>query len=194
MLLPFAALNRSVPPSRAASSLPLNRVLGIFFAGLLLSLLWSSAIAQEPTPEDVIRVRTDLVTVPAVVLDSRGNRVFGLKQEDFVMRDEGRGVRLDHFSTGTDHVALAFLLDASGSAQEYVARQHEAALALFSRFGTGSEVAVLRFGERAEVAAPFTTDLSVSLTTWILPCPSFMMTAASSIFTLPAFSSSRMFW
>ena len=160
MLLPFAALNRSVPPSRAASSLPLNRVLGIFFAGLLWSLLLPSAIEQEPTPEDVIRVRTDLVTVPAVVLDSHGNRVFGLKQEDFVMRDEGRGVRLDHFSTGTDHVALAFLLDASGSAQEYVARQREAALALFSRFGTGSEVAVLRFGERAEVAAPFTTDIS----------------------------------
>src|SRR5438309_11544669 len=107
MLLPFAALNRSVPPSRAARSLPLNRALGIFFAGVLLSLLWPSAIAQEPTPEDVIRVRTDLVTVPAVVLDSRGNRVFGVKQEDLVMRDERRSVRLHHFSTGTNQLALS---------------------------------------------------------------------------------------
>lgn len=157
MLLPFATLNRSVPPSRTVRLILLNHVLAVFFAGLFA--FFPSAIAQEPGQEDVIRVRTDLVTVPAVVLDSRGHRVFGLKAEDFAVRDDGRSVRLDHFSTGTDHVALAFLLDASGSARDYVARQREAALALFARFGPGSEVAVLRFTEKAAVAVSFTTDI-----------------------------------
>jgi Ca-activated chloride channel family protein len=164
MLLPLAALSRSVPVSGAdhsiAHSIRVNHFLGIVLAGLFAALFHLSASAQEPGQEDVIRVRTDLVTVPVVVLDSHGRRVFGLKAEDFALRVDGRGVKLDHFSTGTDHVALAFLLDASGSARDYVSRQRDAALALFSRFGPGSEVAVLRFTEKADVAVPFSTEIS----------------------------------
>jgi VWFA-related protein len=136
-----------------------NRASAIIFSVLFVSLFQASAIAQDPSQEDIIRVRTNLVAVPVIVWDSRGNRVFGLKAEDFALRDDGRLVKPDHFSTGTDRVALAFLLDASGSAQEYVARQREGALALFSRFGAGSEVAVLPFAERAKVAVPFTAEI-----------------------------------
>ena len=139
----------------------------ILLVAVCLTPLRLSADAQDQ--DDVIRVRTDLVTVPVVVLDSRGNRVSGLKAEDFQIRDDGRIVKLEHFSTGTAHVALAFLLDASGSAQEYVARQREAALALFTRFGPGSEVAVLRFTEKAQVAVPFTTDIDRARSGFGLP-------------------------
>jgi VWFA-related protein len=136
------------------------RASAIIFGVLFVPLFQASAIAQDPSQEDIIRVRTDLVAVPVVVSDSHGNRVFGLKAEDFALRDDGRLVKPEHFSTGTDRVALAFLLDASGSAQEYLARQREAALALFSRFGPGSEVAILPFSEKARVAVPFTTEIA----------------------------------
>jgi Ca-activated chloride channel family protein len=126
---------------------------------LVVLLICLPAVAQEPGQDDVIRVQTDLVSVPVVVFDSHGTRVFGLKAEDFVVCDDGRVAKLQHFSTGTNHVALAFLLDASGSAQEYVARQRETALALFGRFGPDSEVAVLRFTEKLDVRVPFTTNV-----------------------------------
>jgi Ca-activated chloride channel family protein len=116
-------------------------------------------MAQEPNAEDVIRVRTDLVTVPATVTDAKGRRVAGLTQDDFLIRDEGKTVRLDHFSSGSDRVALIFLLDASGSSRDYLAKQREAALALFARFGPGSQIAVLPFGKTAKVAVPFTSDI-----------------------------------
>ena len=109
----------------------------------------------------MVRVRTDLVTVPALVTDADGRRVRGLTQSDFSVRDNGRAMTLSYFAAGTDRVALAFALDASGSIRELVARQRAAALQLFSRFGRGSRVAVLHFGERAELLAPFTTDASL---------------------------------
>src|SRR5258708_2281961 len=57
-----------------------------------LSLLLFSFFvsAQETEPVDVISVRTDLVVVPVTVTDSRRRRVSNLKQQDFILRDDGR--------------------------------------------------------------------------------------------------------
>jgi Ca-activated chloride channel family protein len=112
----------------------------------------------EVSPDDILRVRTDLVTVPALVTDERGRRVHGLAQSDFSLRDNGRAVSLTYFAAGTERVALLFALDSSGSIREVVSGQRDAALKLFSRFGKGSRVAVLHFGERAALVAPFTID------------------------------------
>lgn len=105
-----------------------------------------------------MRVRTDLVTIPAVVTDAHGRRVAGLTKADFTVEDNGHAVALSYFAAGTEHVALLFALDASGSIREVITQQREAALKLFSRFGHGSRVAVLQFGEKATLMVPFTTD------------------------------------
>jgi Ca-activated chloride channel family protein len=132
---------------------------------LLLSSFFNASeqrvMAQEieSAPDDVLRVRTDLVTIPAFVTDAKGRRVSGLKQSDFSIRDNGREIALSYFAAGTEHVALAFALDASGSIRQVVARQRDAALKLISRFGQNSRIAVLHFGEKAELVVPFTTDL-----------------------------------
>ncbi len=65
-----------------------------------------------------------------------------------------------YFSPGADRVALMFALDQSGSLREIISQQQEAALALFSRFGERSSVAVLRFSDTSSLAAPFTKDLT----------------------------------
>jgi Ca-activated chloride channel homolog len=119
--------------------------------------------------EEVLRVTTALVTVPAFVTDAHGQRIFNLSREDFALSDNGRGVKVEYFATGTERVALAFALDASGSVRDTLARQHEIALALLSRFGSGSRVAVLRFGETAEMAVPFTTSTTEALPAFRLP-------------------------
>jgi len=63
---------------------------------------------------------------------------------------------------GADRVALVFALDQSGSLREIVSQQREAALALFGRFSERSQVAVIRFAEKASLAAPFGRDASVA--------------------------------
>lgn len=109
---------------------------------------------QQPAPpptddEEVLTVRTDLITLPVFVTDRRGRRVGSLTASDFAASVDGRPAEIRYFAAGTARVALVFALDASGSAREHIARQREAALALLSRFGAGSRVGVLAFAERA---------------------------------------------
>lgn len=134
---------------------------------LLFSLLASSLVfsldahAQtiDATEDEVLRVSTDLITVPLFVTDARGRRIANLTRQDFEVRDGGRPVKLEYFSSGTERVALIFALDASGSAREHINRQTEAALAMFARFGGNSRIAVLPFAEQAMFALPFTNDI-----------------------------------
>lgn len=122
-------------------------------------LVFSSILsAQEQEPLDVIRVRTDLVAVPVTVIDSHRRRVPNLKAGDFTLTDEGRAAKIDYFASGTEHVALLFAIDASGSARDIIDQQRAAALALFLRFGRGSRVAVLHFGDFVRLSVPFTSN------------------------------------
>jgi Ca-activated chloride channel family protein len=107
----------------------------------------------------MLRVDTDLVTLPVVVTDARGRRQANLTLQDFEVRHGERLVKLDYFSTGAERVRVLFALDTSGSARQHIARQTEAALAMFTRFGSNSRIAVLAFAEQAEFALPFSTDI-----------------------------------
>jgi Ca-activated chloride channel family protein len=167
------ALSRITPSKHAARfalccALPVSSL----FISLLLLASTADVSAQKKSAEaneDVLRVNTDLVTVPAFVMDARGRRVSNLSPEDFALRDDGRIVKVEYFAAGTARVALAFALDASGSVREIIARQHEIALALLSRFGSGSRVAVLRFSETVELAVPFTTIATEALPAFRFP-------------------------
>jgi Ca-activated chloride channel homolog len=141
------------------ASISISFILILLFAALLFNASSISVSAQtDESTDDVVRVRTDLVTIPAFVTNTHGRRVAGLAQSDFAVRDNGRAVTISYFAAGTDHVALAFALDTSGSIRELIEQQREAALKLFLRFGHGSRVAVLHFGEKAALTLPFTTD------------------------------------
>jgi Ca-activated chloride channel family protein len=136
-----------------------------FSASLLLvlsflSLLSVTSVAQAPDSqaEDVIRIRTDLIAVPFAVTDSRGRQISGLSEHDFALTDDGHGTQIQYFASGTEQVALVFLLDNSGSLREQLSRQRHAALALFERFGLQSSVGVIRFGQEARFVAAFTRE------------------------------------
>lgn len=141
------------PHIRRGSRFPFCLIAAI---GLLLCA--SLVTAQETQPDDVIRVRTDLVTIPVVVTDARARRIPNLQTADFVLADDNRTAKIDYLASGTERVAMLFALDASGSGREIIAQQREAALALFSRFGRGSRVAVLQFADVVRLPVPFTTD------------------------------------
>jgi Ca-activated chloride channel family protein len=171
MFLYFKALFHCRPSSNGAFAPRLIRLTSI------LLFLLSTAIANQPraiaqdenSVDEVVRVSTDLITVPVFVTDARGRRVGTLLREDFVVRDNGQVVKTEYFASGAERVALLFALDASGSARDIVNQQRETALALFSRFGPGSRVAVLRFTERASLSSPFAVNTSEALAAFNFP-------------------------
>ena len=173
----------------------LGCALFLLFTSPFFYPLQQRVIAQddEVSPDEVLRVRTDLITIPAFVTDTHGRRVAGLRQSDFSVQDNGRAVTVSYFAAGTEHVALAFALDASGSIREVVAQQREAALKLFSRFGQGSRVAVLHFGEKAELAVPFTTETAKAEPAFTASLPASRRTAIFDgvLTTLSAFADEK---
>src|SRR4030095_6004528 len=120
------------PHTRRGREFPVCLITAI---GLLL--VSTLATTQEIQPDDVIRVRTDLVAVPLTVTDSRGRRIADLKQQDFILTDDGRVTKIDYFASGEERIALVFVLDNSGSLREQLSRQRDAAIGLFARFGPG---------------------------------------------------------
>ncbi|HET6854682.1 MAG TPA: VWA domain-containing protein [Pyrinomonadaceae bacterium] len=131
----------------------------LFLALLLVCLSAPAVFAQQTSDDDdVVRVNTDLLLFPIRIRDKKGQAVAGLTEQDLVLKDQEQVTTGMYFSRGADRVALLFALDQSGSLREIISQQQEAALALFSRFGERSSVAVLRFSDTASLAVPFTKD------------------------------------
>jgi Ca-activated chloride channel homolog len=122
-----------------------------------------TTLAQQTVDEDeVVRVNTDLLLFPVRVRDKKGQAVPGLTEQDLLLKDQDQVTTGLYFSPGADRVALMFALDQSGSLRQIISQQQEAALALFSRFGERSSVAILRFSNSASLVAPFTKDLDAA--------------------------------
>jgi len=74
-------------------------------AGVLLCLSASMVIGQESTPAPVIKKRTELVLIPAIVKDRHEAHVSGLTREDFRILENGKPQDIKVFeeiNTGTE--------------------------------------------------------------------------------------------
>lgn len=145
-------------------SFRVRTVISFLLSTLFTFTLAVSVRAQDPgvSDDDVVRVRTDLVVVPAIVTDNRGRRVNGLTERDFVVRDDGRDMKIAYFAVGSRRVAMIFALDSSGSARDTITRQRDTAAALFARFGVSSQVAVIHFDETSHLIAPFSDSVEAA--------------------------------
>ena len=122
---------------------------------------------EEVDEGDVVRVETQLVSVPAVVTDRTGRPLTGLTASDFQVFEDGRPQKIANFSTTEAPFEVALLLDTSGSTREEVGLIRRAALAFIGALRPGDRVAVLAFNTKqdgseklatVEVKAPLTDD------------------------------------
>ncbi len=97
----------------------------LFIITLIVCALVASALAQKPTPtpvvkiddpNDVIKVNSRLVVVPASVTDANGNTIPGLTANDFKINEEGRNQTIDSVAPGEKvPLEIALLFDVSAS-------------------------------------------------------------------------------
>lgn len=138
-------------------------VLVSLLACFVIAAQSTTALGQQSSDDDeIVRVNTDLLLFPVRIRDKKGQAVAGLTEQDLTLKDQDQVTTGVYFSPGADRVALMFALDQSGSLRQVIAQQQEAALALFSRFGERSSVAILRFSQTASLVAPFTNDLAAA--------------------------------
>jgi len=87
--------------------------------------------ANQDDADDVVRVSSNLVPVPATVVDSRGVTVTNLKLEDFELRVDGEPNPISEISRADTPVRMAMLFDNSGSLSEFRDFEKHAAIKFF---------------------------------------------------------------
>jgi VWFA-related protein len=127
----------------------------------------AKSVAQEVDDGDVVRVDTQLVSVPAVVTSAAGRPLAGLRTENFVLFENGQQQRITDFATTEAPFEIAILLDTSGSTRSDVALIREAASAFVDALRPGDRVAIIGFsmgrqgrasGPRVDVLSKLTDD------------------------------------
>ena len=100
---------------------------------------------QEVDEGDVVRVETQMVSVPAVVTNNSGRPLVGLRAENFALFENGKQQRITNFATTEAPFEIALLLDTSGSTRADVALIRQAATAFIDALRAGDRVAIVGF-------------------------------------------------
>ena len=120
---------------------------------------------EEVDEGDVVRVETQLVTVPAVVTDKSGRPISTLQLENFAVFEDGKPQRLTNFATTEAPFEIALLLDTSGSTREDLGLIRDAANAFISALRPGDRIAIVAFNNVAGNGGSLATvDVLSSLT------------------------------
>src|SRR5205807_9595337 len=109
--------------------------------------------------EDVVRVASYLVPVPATVVDARGVAVTNLRLEDFELRIDGQPNVISDLSRTETRVRMAMLFDNSGSLSEFREFEKRAAIRFFRNvLRPVDQAAVFSVSTDVTLAEPLTND------------------------------------
>lgn len=100
---------------------------------------------DELNEGDVVRVDTQLVSVPAVVTDRAGRPLSGLGPQNFQIFEDGQPQQIANFGTAETPFEIALLLDTSGSTREDVALIRAAANSFIEALRPGDKVGIVAF-------------------------------------------------
>ncbi len=108
---------------------------------------------------EVIKTDVDLVTIDALVLQKNTARVVGnLKQEDFLVSEDGSRQTITHFSQDNLPLSVLLLIDRGGCLDPFGDEVRRAAKDALSRLKPSDEVAVMTYHDTAELQQGFTRD------------------------------------
>jgi len=115
-----------------------------------------------PTPaagdDEIIRVETNLVTMPVSVLDRDGRFISGLQQRDFRIFEDGVEQKLDYFQSVEQPFTVILLIDVSPSTQFKIDEIQNAASAFVDQLRPADRVMVISFDESVHVLTPATNN------------------------------------
>ncbi len=115
-------------------------------------------VAQEVGPDEIVRIRTDLVSVPVIVNDRQGRYISGLKQEDFSVYQDGAKQQISFFAAEEEPLTVALLLDTSKSTSEVLDKIKDAAKNFIKLLRPTDRCMIVSFDYAVHVLSPLTSD------------------------------------
>jgi len=108
--------------------------------------------------DDVLRVETDLITVPVSVYDRSGVYVSGLTKDDFTIFEDGKEQKIEYFGLADKPFTVILLLDTSPSAEYQIEEIQAASRAFIDELKPDDKVIVIEFDGNVHVLTEATND------------------------------------
>jgi VWFA-related protein len=138
------------------------------FSAIIVFAWTAVALAQTPTPPTtptpIVRTRTDLVLVPALVRSKSGELVFSLTVKDFSITDDGieQKVELEE-DTDSEPLALVVAVETGGGGARQLDKYRHLATMIEAVLGdVPRRIAVVGFDSEPKLLQDFTSDLDAA--------------------------------
>jgi Ca-activated chloride channel family protein len=142
-----------------------SRAVRLLTVSATMAVACAVVTAQQSTPQqdgDGFRFRTgvELINVTATVTDSTGRFVPNLRQEDFVLYEDGVEQPITHFSNDRVPVSLGLVVDTSGSmaGEKWDHARDALDRFLLDLLGPDDEVFLYQFSSDPMLVEDWTTD------------------------------------
>ncbi len=110
--------------------------------------------------EEIVRIVTNLITIPISVFDRDGLYIPGLQQSNFKIFEDGVEQEIAYFGTTDKPFTVALVLDTSPSTQYKIDEIHKAAIAFVDLLKPQDSVIVIEFHSSVKVQTEATRDRS----------------------------------
>ena len=127
----------------------------------------TTPVEKQPVGEtvddenEVIRVDTNLVTMPVSVLDRNGRFISGLSQRDFRIFENGIEQKIEFFESVEQPFTVVLLIDVSPSTKYQIDEIHNAAISFVDQLRPNDRVMVMAFDQNVQVLARPTNNRRV---------------------------------
>ncbi len=113
---------------------------------------------REAIGADVVRVDTNLVTVPVIVATRNGTYIPDMQREEFSIFEDGVEQELVFFATVTEPFHVVLMIDTSASTEEKLSQIARAATAFVAELQPADRVKLISFDDRVRDFGDFTND------------------------------------
>jgi Ca-activated chloride channel family protein len=136
-------------------------ILRLFFSSLfLISCLLTIVRAQ--TNDEIITVDSSIVLMNAVITDSEGKPVGGLKKNQFKVFEDGTEQEVSIFETQETPFAAVILLDTSGSMEQRISLARSAAINFLDGLRRDDSAAIYNFDTKVSLIQDFSNSRDVA--------------------------------
>jgi Ca-activated chloride channel family protein len=118
----------------------------------------ASGLSAQQAGEPQIRVNVNLVLVEATVKDKAGQVMGDLKKEDFIVEEDGAPQEIAHFSRDQLPLAVALVVDLSGSIKPFLKPLRYASQTALKTLKPEDEVALFTFTQNVDRRVSLTHD------------------------------------
>jgi VWFA-related protein len=128
------------------------------FTLLPVCLFSLASRAQVKSDEEIIKVDTNLVTIPVIVSDRQNRYISGLKAENFTVLKDGEEENIAYFIAEEAPLNVAILLDTSRSTEMVLEEIQTAALEFIRQLKPQDRCLVISFDWQVNVLSELTGD------------------------------------